>query len=163
MQHDTDMVICNDSLEVFCPVPGCARQLPYKIPGWMTSHLASNHANLFPSEKEAAAKADVLFALETQAALARGIQPVVAQGAAELEEGEIYEEVEEMSGTVCRATLPLLGVLPEEPETIPVRPSTSHGGRSASLSTRLTPPAPKNTIKVPGLSVTVIYDLETTG
>jgi len=162
---------------VFCPVEGCVHRTPYKIPGFLVNHLINNHSDQFQSKEHAKARVDVLFAQEMQTTLTRGTQPtIIHENVAyeELEDGEL-EEIEEMSGTVFGATLPLIGVQPEEPLAIPQlhappphQPGTIRR-RSASVPTRAdqtpSPPAsPKNNIRFPGLAVTVIiYDLETTG
>jgi len=141
------------------------------------NHLINNHADQFAQKDHAKARVDVLFAQEMQATVIRGAQPTVVQESVseELEEGEFFEEFEEMSGTVFGATSPLIGVQPEEPlarpqlHAPPPRQPAPSRRRAASALTAAdaTPPAatiPKNNIRFPGLSVTiVIYDLETTG
>jgi len=142
--------------------------MPYKMPGNLVNHLLSNHPNLYDDRDKTRAGVEVLYAREMQEVLNRGVLPTVVQpDAYELEDGEIYDEFEEMSGTVPGATLPLLGVLPDGPAqaattrrrtarfrpTSTTTPASTQEGRASSTQ-----------IAFPGLAVTlIIYDLETTG
>jgi len=158
-------------------VEDCSHRTPYKIPGCLVNHLVSNHGNEFPSKDQAKPRADILFALEMQATLTRGIDSTTVQESVayeEFEDGE-YEEFEEKSGSVFGASLPFVGIQSEEPLATfqpPVLPPRQLGAsrrRAASLPTRQqaqSSPArpPQAHITFPGLSVTlIIYDLETTG
>ena len=114
-------------MEVFCPVAECNHRTPYKIPGFLVNHLINNHCDQFDGKEMAKAKVDVLFAQEMQATLSRGVQPIIQEERIlyeELEDGEIYEEIEEMSGSVFGATLPFVGIQPEPMNVTTARSAT---------------------------------------